>query len=83
MNNTEDPRFDASRVIRAPRGTTLNCKSWLTEARATIADLLEQLTPRRRPDRSQFTCILAGRLSTDEYRCSGNRERGVKPVEGG
>ncbi len=32
MNNTEDPRFDASRVIRAPRGTTLNCKSWLTEA---------------------------------------------------
>jgi len=58
-------------------------ESWLTEARATIADLLEQLTPRRRPDRSQFTCILAGRLSTDEYRCSGNRERGVKPVEGG
>ncbi|MDB5779914.1 MAG: urocanate hydratase [Polaromonas sp.] len=27
-----DPRFDASRVIRAPRGTELNCKSWLTEA---------------------------------------------------
>jgi urocanate hydratase len=27
-----DPRFDASRVIRAPRGTTLNCKNWLTEA---------------------------------------------------
>jgi urocanate hydratase len=27
-----DPRHDASRVIRAPRGTTLNCKSWLTEA---------------------------------------------------
>jgi urocanate hydratase len=27
-----DPRFDASRVIRAPRGSTLNCKSWLTEA---------------------------------------------------
>ena len=25
-------RYDASRVIRAPRGTTLNCKSWLTEA---------------------------------------------------
>jgi urocanate hydratase len=25
-------RFDASRVIRAPRGTALNCKSWLTEA---------------------------------------------------
>ena len=32
MNPTQDPRFDASRVIRAPRGTTLSCKSWLTEA---------------------------------------------------
>jgi urocanate hydratase len=27
-----DPRFDASRSIRAPRGTELTCKSWLTEA---------------------------------------------------
>ncbi|MEO8001334.1 MAG: urocanate hydratase [Arenimonas sp.] len=27
-----NPRIDASRKIRAPRGTTLNCKSWLTEA---------------------------------------------------
>jgi urocanate hydratase len=27
-----DPRFDASRVIRAPIGSTLSCKSWLTEA---------------------------------------------------
>ncbi|MFD0740502.1 urocanate hydratase [Lysobacter koreensis] len=25
-------RIDPSRVIRAPRGTTLHCKSWLTEA---------------------------------------------------
>jgi urocanate hydratase len=32
MNPIQDPRFDASRVIRAPRGTTLSCKSWLTEA---------------------------------------------------
>ncbi|QCB45857.1 urocanate hydratase [Hydrogenophaga sp. PAMC20947] len=37
MNATEkftpiDPRFDASREIRAPRGTELSCKSWLTEA---------------------------------------------------
>src|SRR3954468_6148321 len=29
---TDDPRFDASRIIRAPRGTELSCKSWLTEA---------------------------------------------------
>ena len=27
-----DPRYDATRVIRAPRGTTLSCKSWLSEA---------------------------------------------------
>ncbi|MGZ3182697.1 MAG: urocanate hydratase [Telluria sp.] len=27
-----DPRYDASCVIRAPRGTQLHCKSWLTEA---------------------------------------------------
>jgi len=27
-----DPRIDPSRVIRAPRGTALHCKSWLTEA---------------------------------------------------
>ncbi len=29
---TSDPRRDDSRVIRAPRGTALSCKSWLTEA---------------------------------------------------
>ncbi|MGI4842243.1 MAG: urocanate hydratase [Janthinobacterium lividum] len=27
-----DPRFDPSRSIRAPRGSELSCKSWLTEA---------------------------------------------------
>jgi len=27
-----DPRHDPSRVIRAPRGTRLSCKSWLSEA---------------------------------------------------
>ncbi len=27
-----DPRHDPARVIRAPRGSTLSCKSWLTEA---------------------------------------------------
>ncbi|MGN7724521.1 urocanate hydratase [Luteimonas sp. 22616] len=32
--STRNPpsRFDASRSIRAPRGSALNCKSWLTEA---------------------------------------------------
>lgn len=32
LAGTIDPRHDASRVIRAPRGSALNCKSWLTEA---------------------------------------------------
>ncbi|WP_426115171.1 urocanate hydratase [Massilia sp. PWRC2] len=27
-----DPRFDPARVISAPRGSTLSCKSWQTEA---------------------------------------------------
>jgi urocanate hydratase len=30
--STTDPRHDASRVVRAPRGTELTCKNWLTEA---------------------------------------------------
>ncbi len=30
--NLSDPRHDPTRVIRAPRGSQLNCKSWLTEA---------------------------------------------------
>jgi urocanate hydratase len=28
----QDPRFDPSRTIRAPHGSQLHCKSWLTEA---------------------------------------------------
>ena len=32
LSRLEDPRFDPSRTIRAPRGTELACKSWLTEA---------------------------------------------------
>jgi len=31
-NRNESSRFDAARKIRAPRGTELSCKSWLTEA---------------------------------------------------
>ncbi|MEO7497405.1 MAG: urocanate hydratase [Massilia sp.] len=27
-----DPRYDPTRVVRAPRGSTLSCKSWTTEA---------------------------------------------------
>ena len=31
-NRNDSNRFDPSRHIRAPRGSTLTCKSWLTEA---------------------------------------------------
>jgi urocanate hydratase len=31
-DSSPDPRFDPSRTIRAPRGSQLHCKSWLTEA---------------------------------------------------
>jgi urocanate hydratase len=29
---SNDPRFDADRVVRSPHGTERSCKSWLTEA---------------------------------------------------
>ena len=32
MSTNTDPRLDPTRVIRAPRGRELSCKSWLTEA---------------------------------------------------
>ena len=31
-SSNTDPRHDASRVIRAPRGSQLHCKNWLAEA---------------------------------------------------
>jgi urocanate hydratase len=38
-----DRRHDDSRVIRSPRGTTLSCKSWLTEA--ALRMLMNNLDP--------------------------------------
>ena len=32
MTTATDPRLDPTRVIRAPRGSTLHCKSWIAEA---------------------------------------------------
>jgi urocanate hydratase len=32
LSMKNDPRYDATREIRAPRGTQLSCKSWVTEA---------------------------------------------------
>ena len=31
-DRSSDPRLDPSRSIRAPRGSELSCRSWLTEA---------------------------------------------------
>ena len=39
----QDPRHDPSRVIRAPRGTELTAKSWLTEA--PLRMLMNNLDP--------------------------------------
>jgi urocanate hydratase len=38
-----NPRIDTTRTLRAPRGTTLRCKSWLTEA--PLRMLLNNLDP--------------------------------------
>jgi urocanate hydratase len=38
-----NPRLDVSRVIRAPRGKALSCKSWLTEA--ALRMLMNNLDP--------------------------------------
>jgi len=38
-----DPRFDAKRIIKAPRGTQLTAKSWLTEA--PLRMLMNNLDP--------------------------------------
>ena len=32
MTHPTDPRFDPTRVIRAPRGNQLSCKNWIAEA---------------------------------------------------
>ena len=32
MNTNVDPRFDPTRVIRAPRGSQLTCRNWIAEA---------------------------------------------------
>ncbi len=32
MNTQTDPRLDPTRVVRAPRGSTLTCKNWIAEA---------------------------------------------------
>ncbi|WP_154232779.1 hypothetical protein, partial [Vibrio parahaemolyticus] len=43
MTQGHDPRLDTSRTIRAPHGTTLRAKSWLTEA--PLRMLMNNLDP--------------------------------------
>ena len=42
-HHNSDPRLDTSREIRAPHGTTLRTKSWLTEA--PLRMLMNNLDP--------------------------------------
>src|SRR4029077_13649530 len=43
MNDTNKSRSDSARVIRAPRGTALSARSWLTEA--ALRMLMNNLDP--------------------------------------
>ena len=60
-----DPRYDATRVIRAPRGTQRVCKSWLTEAAYRM--IQNNLDPGRRREpasTSWSTAASAARRAT-------------------
>ncbi len=56
-----------------------NSDLWLGRARDVVRTLLEELDELLRGAPRAFRCILAGRLSIDERRCSGNRDRGPRP----
>ena len=48
MSPQPDPRLDPSRLVQAPRGTTLHCKSWVTEAAYRMIQTLSLIPIRRR-----------------------------------
>jgi 1-acyl-sn-glycerol-3-phosphate acyltransferase len=54
---------------------------WLDAAMRSVEQLLQELERRWRSEPLSFRCIVEGRLSVDEHRCSGDRERGPKPGE--
>lgn len=56
-----------------------NAAEWTAVARDRLGQLLHQLDRLWREEPLSFRCILAGRVSVDERRCSGRRYRGPKP----
>lgn len=54
---------------------------WLGAARSSVGQLLEDLERRWEAEPLSFRCIVEGRLSVDENRCSGGRDRGPRPSE--
>lgn len=56
-------------------------EAWLQAARETVTTLLADCAEKWRNDPLQFRCLLPGRLSVDERRCSGGTHRGPKPWE--
>ena len=61
-----DPRHDASRVIRAPRGTELTCKSWLTEAAYRMIQNNLDAEVAERPQDLVVYCLLYTSDAADE-----------------
>jgi 1-acyl-sn-glycerol-3-phosphate acyltransferase len=54
---------------------------WLEGARRCLQHLLAELERRWAAEPLSFRCIVVGRLSVDENKCSGDRDRGPKPWE--
>ncbi|MBW8896832.1 MAG: urocanate hydratase, partial [Massilia sp.] len=54
---TGDPRFDPARIIRAPRGSELSCKSWLTE---TAYRMLQNNLDAEVPENPQALVVYGG-----------------------
>jgi len=55
---------------------------WLAQAQEAVAKLLDDLRDPAKLAEGSFECLLAGRLSTEERRCSGGRRDHPRPVVG-
>ena len=55
--------------------------AWLGAARRSVEQLLADLERHWEDEPLSFRCIVEGRLSVDEYRCSGGRHRGPRPSD--
>ncbi len=54
-------------------------EEWLDRARDAVGRLMVELDQGIRDSPDTFRCVLEGRLSIDERRCSGHRDRGPRP----